>query len=426
MQDILQECGGCHDDPSVGGAKKRKRSFYETYRESYHGQVTALGETRAARCSDCHGAHDIRPTSDPASRLHPDNRAQTCRACHPGANENFVQFEPHADYRDAERYPLLYGIWLYFIIVMSGAFGFYGLHSLFWFVRSVIERRRHGPHPRFAAGSHAIQRFTRFDRINHAFVIISFFGLTLTGLPLRFSDHHWAQVLAGLLGGGTAAGLLHRFFAIMLICNFAAHFYGMFKRSRRYEKTLVRDWVFGPNTMLPRMKDIKDCLGMFRWFFAGGKKPAFDRWTYWEKFDYTAEVAGSLIIGGSGLLLWFPEFFSRFLPGWVFNAAMIVHGYEALLAVGFIFTIHFFNAHLRLEKFPVDDVIFTGRLSEEEFKHERGVEYARLVAAGQLEALKVPPAPRWQRRLAVVVGLVAMAIGTTLVALIILAGLGVI
>jgi cytochrome b subunit of formate dehydrogenase len=163
---------------------------------------------------------------------------------------------------------------------------------------------------------------------------------------------------------------------------------------------------------------------MFRWFFVGGKKPPLDRWTYWEKFDYMAEVGGSGIIGFSGLLLWFPEFFSKFLPGWVFNIATIVHGYEALLAIGFIFTIHFFNAHLRLEKFPVDDVMFTGRIPEEEFKDERGAEYERLAATGELEQLRVAPPPAWYRPLAVAAGVLAMAIGTTLVVLIILAGLG--
>src|SRR5690606_28796874 len=142
-----------------------------------------------------------------------------------------------------------------------------------------------------------------------------------------------------------------------------------------------------------------------------------DRWTYWEKFDYVAEVGGSGIIGLSGLMLWFPEFFANFLPGWMFNVATIVHGYEALLAIGFIFTIHFFNAHLRLEKFPVDDVMFTGRLPEQEFKEERGAEYDRLVASGELEGLKVLPPPVWYRRFAVLAGIVAMAIGTTLVVL---------
>jgi cytochrome b subunit of formate dehydrogenase len=177
----------------------------------------------------------------------------------------------------------------------------------------------------------------------------------------------------------------------MLIGNIVVHGIGVVRRFKRHG---ARQMLLGPATMLPRRKDFLDCLGMFRWFFSGGAKPRFDRWTYWEKFDYVAEVGGSGIIGLSGLLLWFPVFFSRYLPGWMFNVATIVHGFEALLAVGFIFTIHFFNAHLRLEKFPVDDVMFTGRLAENEFQHERGAEYDRLVATGEIGKLRV--APSWR------------------------------
>jgi cytochrome b subunit of formate dehydrogenase len=162
---------------------------------------------------------------------------------------------------------------------------------------------------------------------------------------------------------------------------------------------------------------------MWKWFVRGGAKPKFDRWTYWEKFDYVAEVGGSGIIGVTGLMLWFPVFFSHYMPGWMFNVAQYIHGYEALLAIGFIFTIHFFNAHLRLEKFPVDDVMFSGSLPEEEFKEERAEEYARLVAKGQLDALRVGPPSAWYRVFAMLMGMLAMAIGTTLVVLIILAGL---
>ena len=122
--------------------------------------------------------------------------------------------------------------------------------------------------------------------------------------------------------------------------------------------------------------------GHFRWFVGLGPRPVFDRFTYWEKFDYWAVFWGMAIIGGSGLMLWFPVLFSRILPGWVFNIALLVHGEEALLAVGFIFTIHFFNGHLRPEKFPMDMVIFTGRVEEHEFQAERPAEYARLTAAG--------------------------------------------
>jgi cytochrome b subunit of formate dehydrogenase len=419
MGDIVLECGQCHDQPPPGST--RKTSLYETYRRSYHGQVNKLGSNRAARCSDCHGAHNIRKISDPQSQLSAGNRVDTCRRCHPQANAKFAQFDPHADYRDGQGFPLLHAVWLYFMIMMSFAFGFFGLHSLLWFVRSVVDRIRIGPRlKRFGTGGYAIKRFNRVDRINHAFVILSFFGLTLTGLPLLYSDQVWAQALAGILGGVRSAGLLHRFFAIMLIGNFVVHFFGV---GRRVKKDGFFGLLFGPNTMLPRKRDVTDCLGMFRWFFKGGKKPAFDRWTYWEKFDYSAEVFGSGIIGLTGLLLWYPEFFSRMLPGWMFNVATVIHGYEALLAIGFIFSIHFFNAHLRMEKFPVDDVIFTGRLTEEEFKHERGAEYARLEASGELDKLRVPHPHKWWRIVAVCIGVLAMTIGISLVTLIILAGL---
>ena len=157
----------------------------------------------------------------------------------------------------------------------------------------------------------------------------------------------------------------------------------------------IRKMISGPYTMLPRWKDFQDCAVMWRWFFKGGPKPRFDRWTYCEKFVYVAEVGGSGINGLSGLLLWFPEFFALFLPGWVFNVALLVHGEEALLAVGFIFTIHFFNGHLRPEKFPMDTVIFTGRVTEREMQHERPDEYDRLVREGALERVRVDPPPRW-------------------------------
>jgi cytochrome b subunit of formate dehydrogenase len=421
MLDIVGQCGHCHDQPAADGS--RRTSFYDTYRRSYHGQVTGLGSTRAARCSDCHGAHDIRRIADPASKLSAANRLETCRQCHPGAPPQLAQFQSHADHRDAKRYPLLYAVWWYFVIVMSCSFGFFSLHSLLWLLRSSIERFRHGPHPHVAHSGRAVRRFNRVDRVNHALGIVSFFGLALTGLPLFYADKPWARSLADLLGGVRTAGLLHRVCAIMLIANFAVHGVGVLDRLRQLG---LRKLLFGPTSMLPKWRDVTDCLGMIRWFLVGGKKPAFECWAYWEKFDYVADLGGSGIIGLSGLLLWFPQFFSHLLPGWAFNIAMLVHGYEALLAIGFIFTIHFFNAHLRLEKFPVDDAIFTGRIPEDEFKHERQDEYDRLLQEGALEARYVPLAPAWYRRGAVLVGVLAMAVGMTLVALIILAALGVV
>jgi cytochrome b subunit of formate dehydrogenase len=185
----------------------------------------------------------------------------------------------------------------------------------------------------------------------------------------------------------------------------------------------AREWLFGPNSLVPRWKDAKDVVGMLGWFFGRRRPPRLDRWTYWEKFDYWAEVGGSMIIGGSGLLLWFPEIAAKLLPGWSFNIAMIVHGYEALLAIGFIFTIHFFNAHLRPGAFPVDEVIFTGTLPEAELKEQRPEEYARLVESGKLESLRVKAPDPARRPLIVVIAVVSVGFGLLLLGFIIYGGL---
>jgi cytochrome b subunit of formate dehydrogenase len=127
---------------------------------------------------------------------------------------------------------------------------------------------------------------------------------------------------------------------------------------------------------------------MIGWFLNKGPKPSFDRWTYWEKFDFLAVFWGMFAIGLSGLMLWFPEFFSLFLPGWVLNIATIVHSDEALLASGFIFTVHFFNTHFRPSKFPIDTVIFTGRIPKYELVEERSEQYERMLAEGTLETCR--------------------------------------
>ena len=169
--------------------------------------------------------------------------------------------------------------------------------------------------------------------------------------------------------------------------------------------------------MVPRRKDFEDLYGMVRWFlYLDARMPRFDRWTYWEKFDYFAVFWGVPIIGLSGLVLWFPNWFSSFVPGVFLNIAMIVHGEEALLATGFIFAFHFFHNHMRPENFPLDTVVFTGKLPLERFAEERAEEYRRLVEEGRLEAaLTDPPSPR-ARRLAAAFGFTAYAAGLVIVA----------
>ena len=186
---------------------------------------------------------------------------------------------------------------------------------------------------------------------------------------------------------------------------------------------LKRLWsvLFGPESMIPTLQDAKDFIAHQKWFFGTGPRPQFDRWTYWEKFDYFSVFWGVAIIGASGLIMWFPEFFSLFLPGWAINIALIVHSDEALLAAGFIFTFHFFNVHFRIEKFPMDPVIFSGRISRTEMLHERKRWYDRLTSAGQLQEHRVKDEwARWQN-IAGAFGYMFFGVGVLLLILIVLA-----
>ena len=108
--------------------------------------------------------------------------------------------------------------------------------------------------------------------------------------------------------------------------------------------------------MVPQPRDLLDLWAMMKYFLYLGPRPKFDRFTYWEKFDYMGVFWGVAMIGISGLVLWLPTFFTKFLPGWALNAAYVIHSDEALLATGFIFMFHFFHTHLRPEAFPMDTV----------------------------------------------------------------------
>ncbi|MFQ6092325.1 MAG: formate dehydrogenase subunit gamma, partial [bacterium] len=264
-------------------------------------------------------------------------------------------------------------------------------------------------------------RFDAFHRWTHGVVIVSFILLALTGLPLKFSGSGWAIALSRFLGGFETAGFVHRVCGLITFGYFGAHIGYLIEKIRRARRKGGSSGIFklllGPDSLAPRLKDIKDIFCHFRWFLGLGPRPKWERWTYWEKFDYWAVFWGVTIIGWSGLILWFPTLFSKLFPGWIFNVAMIVHSDEALLATGFIFTIHFFNTHLRPDKFPMDPVIFTGRISKQELMRERPLQYERLLREGRLDELRTDPVPLWLEKFSRVVGFVALGVGIILIVL---------
>jgi hypothetical protein len=191
-------------------------------------------------------------------------------------------------------------------------------------------------------------------------------------------------------GGTYYAGLLHRACAVLTFYYFVGALLMSidFLFFRKDVRGMWLQRLFGPDSLMPNFRDVRDIRDMVKWFLFKGPKPSFERWTYWEKFDFLAVFWGMFAIGGSGLMLWFPEIFGIFLPGWMFNVATIIHSDEALLATGFIFTVHFFNTHGRPEKFPMDFVIFNGQISKEEFIEERGDQWQRYEEQGVTEQFK--------------------------------------
>jgi predicted CXXCH cytochrome family protein len=404
--EVTEQCGSCHHE------------LAETYLETMHGKAWQLGYEEAAKCSDCHGAHLILANDDPESSVGFRNIVDTCQQCHEDANMRFTGYLTHATHHDPDRYPYLYYTYWAMTSLLIGVFGFFGLHTLMWLPRSFRAMRQRRKEYKPGVPRHYIRRFTKQQQLTHVFVILSFLSLALTGMMLKFSNMDWARSLAEMLGGARNAGVIHRTAAVMTFGYFALHITGLLKlRSRR--KLAWKELILGPNSMMFNARDGEEFIASMKWFWGKGPRPDYGRWTYWEKFDYMAVFWGVAVIGLSGLMLWFPEFFTKFVPGWVINVATIIHSDEALLAVGFIFTIHFFNTHLRPEAFPMDTVIFTGVVPYEHYKHERPRAIRDLKDQGLLKHTAETTTISARRMLLVkIFGYVALAIGTVLIGLI--------
>lgn len=133
--EVIKECGTCHSD------------YLSTYRDTFHGQVTALGYARMATCASCHGAHEVLPASNPASKVSKQNRLATCQQCHAGAGPNFASFDPHANRHDKVRDPLYYYAAKFMEILLLGVFAFFGIHTVFWLYRELrVKFGRGGGH----------------------------------------------------------------------------------------------------------------------------------------------------------------------------------------------------------------------------------------------------------------------------------------
>jgi cytochrome b subunit of formate dehydrogenase len=412
--DLANRCGNCHADLS------------SRYAMSMHGELTHQGHAAAAECADCHGAHDILPVDDPQSNLAAgENRLRTCRKCHAYAVANFASFDPHADYHDEARYPKLHSTYGWIQWTVNVLFILFLIHAFLWFIRALVDRLQQGGHTTLQAGQYALPRFDPLQRGSYTALAVAFVGLTASGVALKYSDQPWGQWLARGLGGFRSASFWHHFFAVLAILAVVVQLARTVVRIQA--RRGARGWknaLFGPDSLVPNGRDVRELGKMLLWFIGFGRKPGFERWAYWEKLDFWAFSLAALVIGISGLMMWYPNLFCLVLPGTVLNFAKMVHSEFAIYIASFLFLIHFFHAHFRPEKFPMDLSVMTGKVSEEHLRKYRPEYVARLEREGKLSEIRENAPSRRNVWFNIASGVLIFTLGLCLLAITILASLG--
>jgi len=235
-----------------------------------------------------------------------------------------------------------------------------------------------------------LKRFTRAQRLFHLLLMLSFVTQLVTGLSQMYIGTEWGRFLASLFGGYKRALNIHKWGGLFMLGLFCIHVLYMLKRIdwQRFPKS-----VYGPDSLLPRWEDFGQVLQHMGWLLGLSRPPRFDRWGYWEKFDYWAVFWGITILGGTGLVFYNPMASSFYMPGWVLNVLLWIHRIEAILAMTHVFIIHFFIGHLRRHNFPMDLVMFDGSVDLEKVRLERPAWIERLEQQGTLEGLLIQSSP---------------------------------
>lgn len=217
-------------------------------------------------------------------------------------------------------------------------------------------------------------RFLRFGvaaRIQHFVLMVTFITLTVTGLPQKFASQSWASWIIVHMGGIDNARLAHRVAAVMFILLGVWYVVALMVDIARNK--------FTPS-MVPTIKDALDALAMLQYSLGmRADHPRFGRYEYRQKFEYWGIIFGTFVVISTGLVLWFPEIATSFLPGQIVPASREAHGGEATMAFLVIVTWHLWSVILSPVHFPIDTSIFTGYITKEKMLAEHPLEYAAIM-----------------------------------------------
>jgi formate dehydrogenase gamma subunit len=322
----------------------------KTFFESYHGLAAQYGSTLAANCASCHGVHKILPSSDKQSTIHPSNLAVTCGKCHPGATDNFAQSKVHVDITAAssgDGFGSKANWWVrrVYLFLIVATIGFMLIHNLLLFGKKLAARYR--------MADLSVVRMSLSQRLQHMTLAVSFIILAVTGFALKFPDSWTAKMLGS---NEMFRRWSHRIAGIVLLVVGLYHvFYIIFKPEGR---RLVKD-------LWPIKKDVTDLVDNAR-FLTGvsQEKARIGRFGYAEKMEYWAVIWGTIIMGATGLMIWFKMDVTRFFPRWAVDVALTIHYYEAILACLAIIVWHFYHVIFDPDVYPLNWACWNGKVSK--------------------------------------------------------------
>ncbi|MBI5865810.1 MAG: hypothetical protein HZB38_15165 [Planctomycetes bacterium] len=378
-----QVCAVCHSDPKVMQDHELPNTVGSFVR-SFHGKAALLGDNSAADCVACHvlmgeNAHLMLGPQSQHSAVNSANIADNCRnpSCHPGADPRFSAAAVHFDLSTTAG-PLEYGLAVAFIIITVISFGPSASIVILELLHLFLGRHSHHAERaeaqaeeimRSPRGRSLLTRFSVWQRVQHWILALLFAALCVTGFPMKFADDGWARVVIDWFGGLSAARIVHHWAGISLIVGFAIHLapvgLRVLKQARRTGPDGRRLGVLGAYFALPLGITPQDAgkMGQLMAYLVGlrSERPTFGKFTVTEKFEYFGVVWGTTLLGLTGLMLWGEQIASHWLGGRVFNLGLIIHTYEAFLAVIHVGILHIYNVIFNPTVFPFSPATLSGR-----------------------------------------------------------------
>jgi len=358
--EISGVCSRCHASVYLDDKYNLPADRVKTYLESYHGLAAQYGSTVVANCASCHGYHKILPSSDLDSMINTNHLVATCGQCHPGANRMFVSGKIHEDIavtgtgRDLGG-QINHWVRRIYLALIFGVVGAMFVHNALLFHKKVATHLR--------ASGRPVLRMSLSQRWQHAVLALSFITLAVTGFALKFPDSGLARMLGS---SEPVRRWIHRIAGLVLLLAGLYHLIHVLtsKEGRR----LLRD-------LFPAQKDLADLRSAARYLTGlSDEKPKIGRFGYAEKIEYWAVVWGTIIMGVTGLMIWFKLDVTRFLPRWGVDVALTIHYYEAVLACLAIVVWHFYHVIFDPDVYPLNTACWNGRVSEEWQKHEHALD----------------------------------------------------